>query len=150
MYNAEGTGDEPMLLRQTVTSALQAVVELKLPSLALPLVSSGAFCCPVQLAADIAVAAVIEFLEQLDKPDLQASHQVIFETTSCCGHRSRWHCRSALQHSFAMCVEQPLRSLHVHLTAVGGLHACPDTPNPSRTAQSPSTKQDAACGQQRR
>lgn len=74
LCNAEKTGDEPELLCKAVTSALQAAASLNLPSLALPLVSSGAFGCPVQLAADIAVAAVIDFLQQTDASVLQASH----------------------------------------------------------------------------
>ncbi|KAL3130378.1 poly ADP-ribose polymerase [Trebouxia sp. C0009 RCD-2024] len=67
---AEKAGDEPELLCKAVTSALQAAAGLNLPSLALPLVSSGAFGCPVQLAADIAVAAVIDFLQQTDATEV--------------------------------------------------------------------------------
>lgn len=74
LCNAEKAGDEPELLCKAVTSALQAAAGLNLPSLALPLVSSGAFGCPVQLAADIAVAAVIDFLQQTDATVLQACH----------------------------------------------------------------------------
>ena len=64
--NAGGSGDEPELLRKAVTSALQAAVDQKLPILALPLISSGNFGCPVEKAAELAVAAVFDFLQQMD------------------------------------------------------------------------------------
>ena len=79
---AEGNGHEPELLRKAVTSALQAAVDHKLPTVALPLLSSGIFSCPVDLAAQTAVSAVLDFLDQMDaglQQYLQAS--LLFETT---------------------------------------------------------------------
>lgn len=81
LRNAGGTGDEPELLRKAVTSALQAAVDHKLPTLALPLISSGNFGCPVEKAAGIAVAAVSDFLQQMDtglQQCLQARHLSAF------------------------------------------------------------------------
>lgn len=79
MRNAGSTDDEPQLLHKAVTSALQAGVDQKLSSLALPLISSGNFGCPVDKAASIAVAAVFEFLSHLDAglQYLQARHQSV-------------------------------------------------------------------------
>lgn len=79
-WNAGSSGDEPELLRKAVTSALQAAVDEKLPTLALPLISSGNFRCRVEKAALIAVAAVFDFLQQMDaglQQCLQARHQSV-------------------------------------------------------------------------
>jgi len=83
---AEATGDEPEMLRKAVTSALQAAVDCQIASLALPLLSSGIFGCPVFLAADIAVAAVIDFLQQIG-PESDDYLQVLLHPscgTLCC------------------------------------------------------------------
>lgn len=65
MCAADKTGQEPEQLRKAVKSALQAAIDHQMLSLALPLISSGIFGCPVPLAAQVVVAAVNKFLEQL-------------------------------------------------------------------------------------
>ena len=81
MIAAEATGVEPEMLCKAVTSALQAAVDCQIASVALPLLSSGIFGCPVFLAADIAVAAVIDFLQQIG-PESDDYLQVLL-TPSC-------------------------------------------------------------------
>ena len=75
MLIAGAIGNEPVLLRKAVTSALQAAVDQKLPSVAFPLISSGIFSCPAPLAARLVVTAVVDFLEQMDE-DSQHSLKV--------------------------------------------------------------------------
>ena len=55
----------PELLRQAVRSALRAAVNHQIISLALPLLGSDVFWCPAPVAAEIVVAAVVEFLRDM-------------------------------------------------------------------------------------
>ena len=58
-------GNPEELLRKAVKSALQAAVDQQISSLAMPLLCSGIFGCPVPRAAELVVPAVIDFLEQM-------------------------------------------------------------------------------------
>lgn len=82
-HNAGGTGDEAELLHKAVTSALQAAVDEKLPSLALPLISCGNFGCPVEKAAGIAVAAVLSSCNRWMSRCSSACRQGISVFLSC-------------------------------------------------------------------
>ncbi|MGI4790266.1 MAG: macro domain-containing protein [Janthinobacterium lividum] len=59
----EGSEEEAELLACAYQSSLRVAVENKLQSISFPSISTGAFCYPIQLAAPIALQAIIDFLE---------------------------------------------------------------------------------------
>jgi O-acetyl-ADP-ribose deacetylase len=58
----EGSEQEADLLACTYQSALRVAVENGLRSISFPSISTGAFCFPMQLAAPIALRAILDYL----------------------------------------------------------------------------------------
>jgi len=63
-----GGGNEPDLLRQAYLSSLALACDKRMPVVAFPNISTGVYGFPKERAADIAIAAVSEFLAQHSWP----------------------------------------------------------------------------------
>jgi O-acetyl-ADP-ribose deacetylase (regulator of RNase III) len=58
-----GMGGEPELLKSCYTKSLRLAAEADLPSIAFPCISTGVYGYPADLAAQVAVAAVQDFIK---------------------------------------------------------------------------------------
>jgi O-acetyl-ADP-ribose deacetylase (regulator of RNase III) len=63
-----GRQNEPQLLSEAYCSSLMLAVEKGLHSVSFPSVSTGAYGYPVELAAPVAIGAILQFLESKGCP----------------------------------------------------------------------------------
>ncbi len=71
-----GSHGEPQLLAQAYVNSLQIAISNKLPSIAFPSISTGAFGYPIEKASRIALKTIKQFLE--DNPGLDEVVFVLF------------------------------------------------------------------------
>jgi len=73
-----GDEEEPQLLASAYRRSLEVAVENKLSSISIPSISTGAFGYPLKLAAPIAMATIVEFLQKRENT-LQEVRMVLYQ-----------------------------------------------------------------------
>ena len=73
-----GDEEEPQLLASAYRRSLEVAVENKLSSISIPSISTGAFGYPLKLAAPVAMATIVEFLQKRENT-LQEVRMVLYQ-----------------------------------------------------------------------
>jgi O-acetyl-ADP-ribose deacetylase (regulator of RNase III) len=80
-----GAEDEPKLLASAYRRSLEVAAENKLSSISIPSISTGAFGYPLKLAAPIAMATIVKFLQEREST-LKEVRMVLYQREDDCAY----------------------------------------------------------------